>query len=165
MRFLEVEPVIDVDVVRAAYIHSGCRIMSTKYSALWSSLRTLELISPFTSIRVDPPVAYETPFFGGKEVRLYKRHQKVASALALIGATSSDVQTVTACSAEVSYPSNSSCTVVILRVAQNQRMPGREIFKLQDLVDGLMAEISRHEQNVWADRKSAFFCVWMMFIT
>ncbi|KIM83277.1 hypothetical protein PILCRDRAFT_7235 [Piloderma croceum F 1598] len=148
--------------------------MSSRYSALWSSLRTLELTSQFTSIPVDPPVAYETTFFCdnkqvklhikterlssfywadyGRLVKLHKRHQKVASALALIGATSSDAKTVTACSAEVSYASDSNHTVIILRVAQNQRMQGRDISKLQNLVDGLLGEISRHEQDVWADK-------------
>jgi len=66
-------------------------------------------------------MAYKTTFFGDdKQVKLHKWHQKVASVLALIGATSSDAKTVTACSAEVSYPSDSNHTVIILRVAQNQ---------------------------------------------
>jgi hypothetical protein len=65
---------------------------------------------------------------------------EVASALALIGATASDAKTVTACSAEVS---DSNHTAVILRIAPNQRMQGRDISKLQKLVDGLMREISQ----------------------
>jgi hypothetical protein len=110
----------------------------------------------------------EPHFFGDNqepEVKLHKRHQKVASALAFIGATSSYATTVTACSAEVSYPSDSNRMVVILRVAQNQRMQGSDISNLQNLAVDLMKEISRHEQDVWADKKSAFFCVWPMFIT
>ena len=78
--------------------------------------------------------------------------------------TLSDVKTVTACSAEVSYPSDSNHMAVLLQVAQNQCMQGRDILKLQNLVDGLMGEISRHEQDVWANKKSVLFCIWPMFI-
>jgi hypothetical protein len=131
--------------------------MSPKYSALWSSLHTLEFTSQLTSIPVDPPVAYKTHVFGDTMVKHHKQHQKVASALAFIGATSSDAKTVTACSSEVSFPSDSNRTAVILRVAQNQWIQGRDMSELQNLVDGLMGEISRHEPDVWTDKKSAFF--------
>jgi hypothetical protein len=83
-----------------------------------------------TSIPVDPPVAYKTHVFGDTMVKHHKQHQKVASALAFIGATSSDAKTVTACSFEVSFPSDSNRTAVILRVAQNQRIQGKGMSRM-----------------------------------
>jgi hypothetical protein len=59
------------------------------YSAIWSSLRTLEI----TNHSVEPAKGYDIFFGNIRDKKL--RHQKLASGLALIGASSSDAKTVT----------------------------------------------------------------------
>jgi hypothetical protein len=81
----------------------------------------------FTSTSVEPAKGYDT-FFGNKKHHM--RHQKLASGLALIGATSPDAKTVTACSVEVTYPEGSNDLVVILRIAQNKLVDEEEKSKL-----------------------------------
>ena len=81
--------------------------MSTEHSALWSALRTLELTRQFTSARVEAAKAYH-PNVPGKTLddadkTIHRHHQKLASALALIGASSPDAKIVTACSVKVSF--------------------------------------------------------------
>jgi hypothetical protein len=67
---------------------------------------------------VDPVKSYHTSFPGDKKV--HKRYQKLATALAHIGASSPDAKTVTAYLFEVSYPEGSGVSMVILRIAQNK---------------------------------------------
>jgi hypothetical protein len=64
-----------------------------------------------------------------KSKAIHRRHQKLASAVALIGASSPDVKTVTACSVEMSFlksnddpegsddPGGSDKPAVVLRLA------------------------------------------------
>jgi hypothetical protein len=111
--------------------------MSTNCSVLWSSLRTLELTSEFTST-LEPAKAYCTP---GDS----KRNQKLASALAHIGATSSDEKTVTACSVEFLYPEGDGNHSILLRMAQNKKLQREEIEQFQSLVDDLVQKVSADE--------------------
>jgi hypothetical protein len=158
-------------------------IMSTEHSALWSALHTLELTRRFTSPRVEAAKVYHTNIPGRNvddaEKTIHQRHQKLASALALIGASSSDARTVTACSVEVSFlksndelegsddPVGSDDSggdpAVILRLAQNKGIVGAELVKLQSLVDGLVKEIYKQQPNVWAVKDGASFLVWLRF--
>jgi hypothetical protein len=98
-------------------------------------------------------------YIPGDEV-IHRRHQKLASALALIGANSPDV---TACSVEVSYPNGSGGPKVILRVAQNKGVDEAELAKLQSLVDGLVREINVQRPNVWTVKDGASFLIWFEF--
>jgi hypothetical protein len=155
--------------------------MSTEHSALWSALRTLELTRQFTSPRVEAAKAYPTNIPGknfddaGKAITIHRRHQKLASAVALIGASSSDVKTVTACSVEVSFlksnddpegsgdPGCKDKPIVILRLAQNKGIVEAELVKLKSLVDDLVREICIQKPNVWVNKDSASFLVWLKF--
>jgi hypothetical protein len=128
--------------------------MSTDCSALWSSLRTLELTSQFTSTPVEP-AKYHSSIFGDRKD--HKRHQKLASALAHIGASSSDAKTVTACSVELLYPEGGGNPIILLRVAQNKRVQREEIAQLQRLVDGLVEEVSTLDECDWSTQDGAFF--------
>jgi len=147
--------------------------MSTEHSALWSALRTLELTRQFTSARVEAAKAYHP------DKTIHRRHQKLASALALIGASSPDAKTVTACSVEVSFlkgndelegnddPVGSDGPggdpAVVLRLAQNKRIVNAELAKLQSLVDNLVREICMQQPDVWAVKDGASFLVWSTF--
>jgi hypothetical protein len=153
--------------------------MSTEHSALWSALRTVELTRQFTSARVEAAKAYHTNVPGktldDANKTVHRRHQKLTSALALIGASSPDVNTVTACSIEVSFlkgndelegsddPVGSDGPggdlAVVLRLAQNKSIVGAELAKLQSLVDNLVKEIHMQQQDVWAIKDGAFFLV------
>ena len=148
--------------------------MSTEYSALWSALRTLELTRQFTSARVEASKAYYTNIPGklGDDAKktIHRRHQKLASALALIGESSSDANTVTACSVEMSFlkrddevADSVDPAMVVLRLAQNKMIGEAELGKLQSLVDGLVREISMQQPNVWAVKDGASFLVWLKF--
>jgi len=121
-------------------------IMSKNYSALWSSLRTLELINQFTLTPVELVKGYSTFFDNIKD----KKHMW-ASGLAHIGATSSDAKTVTACSIEVMYPEVGDDPVVILRMAQNKQVDEEEKLKL---VNDLVMEIASQEKRVWNTKGS-----------
>jgi hypothetical protein len=157
--------------------------MSTEHSTLWSALRTLELTRQFTSARVEAAKAYHTNVpgktLGDADKTIHQRHRMLASALALIGASSPDAKTVTACSVEVSFlkgndelessddPVGSDGPggdpAVVLRLAQNKRIVGAELAKLQSLVDDLVEEIHMQQPNVWAVKDGASFLVWLMF--
>jgi hypothetical protein len=153
--------------------------MSTEHSALWSALHTLELTRQFTSPRVEAAKAYHTNIpgknFDDADQAIHLRHQKLASAVALIGASSPDAKTVTACSVEVSFlksnddpegsddPGGSDKPVVVLRLAQNKGIVEAELAKLQSLVDDLMQEICMQKPNVWAVKDGASFLVWLKF--
>jgi hypothetical protein len=64
----------------------------------------VELTRQFTSARVEAAEAYFTgKYVDHADKTIHRRHQKLASALALIGASSPDAKTVTACSVEVSF--------------------------------------------------------------
>jgi hypothetical protein len=85
------------------------------------------------------------------------RHQKLASGLALIGASSADAKTVTACSVEVTYPvSTSNNPVVILRMAQNKPVDEKEKLNLQSLVNELVSHVSEFDKSVWKNKDGAF---------
>lgn len=125
-------------------------------SALWSSLRTLELTRQLTSTHEDPAKFYHTSFPGHhSDKKVHKRHQKLATALAHIGASSPDAKTVTACSVEVSYPNGNPTPMVILRIAQNNLVGGEELAKLQTLVDDLVQEIWMQQASLLADNNRA----------
>jgi hypothetical protein len=127
------------------------------YSALWSSLRTLELTNQFTTTSVEPAKSYET-FYGDykEDQKHHMRHKKLASGLALINATSPDAKTVTACSVEVTYTEDSDDPVFILRIAHNKLVNEKERSELQSLVDELVSKISAHDKSVWNDKQGAF---------
>jgi hypothetical protein len=58
---------------------------------------------------VEPAQAYYVSVFGDKkDQKLDKRHQKLASALVHVGATSADAKSITVRSAEFSYPEGST---------------------------------------------------------
>ena len=76
------------------------------------------------------------------------RLQKLASGLALIGASSPDAETVTACSFEMTYPEGSNDPVVTLRIAQNKLVDQKERSKLQSMVDELVREVSAKDKRV-----------------
>jgi len=136
--------------------------MSTNFSALWSSLCTLELTRRYTSTPAEPDHAYKTSFFRDtKDKKLHKQHQKLASALAYICATSPGAENVTACSVEVSYPAGNDTnnSMIILRVAQNKEVEREEITKLQSLVDGFVNEVSTLDESDWSTKDGAFFVV------
>jgi hypothetical protein len=144
--------------------------MPTNDSAIWSSLRTLKLTRQFTSAHVEPSKAYHAYIPGGDTDKvIHRHHQKLASALALIGANSPDTKSVTACSVEVSYPNGSDGPEgsggpeVILRVAQNKGVDEAELAKLQSLVDGLVRKINMQRPNVWTIRDGASFLIWFEF--
>jgi hypothetical protein len=128
--------------------------MSKNYSALWSLLRTLET-DQFTSTFVGPAKGYSTFFGSIEDKKHHMRHQKLASGLAHIGATSSDAKTVTACSVEVTYPEGTNGPVIILRMAQNKQVDEEEKSRLQSLVNDLVTEISAQERRVWDIKDSA----------
>jgi len=131
-------------------------IMSVKYSALWSSLRTLELTRQFTSTHADPAKSYYASFpRDDSDKKVHRRHQKLATALAHIGASSPDAKTVTACSVEVSFIEGSGIPMIILRIAQNKRVEGAELAKLQNLVDDLAEEVVRQQGSILADNDRA----------
>ena len=152
--------------------------MSTEHSALWSALRTLELTRQFASPRVEAAKAYHINIpgknFDDADKAIHRR-QKLASAVALIGANSPDARPVTACSVEMSFlksnddpegnddPGGSNKPVVVLRLAQNKGIVEAELAKLQSLVDDLVQEICMRKQNVWAVKDGAFFLVWLKF--
>jgi hypothetical protein len=81
---------------------------------------------------VDPVKSYHTSFPGDKKV--HKCYQKLATALAHIGASSPDAKTVTAYLFEVSYPEGSGVSMVILRIAQNKLVGEAELAKLQNFL-------------------------------
>ena len=80
--------------------------MLTEHSALWSALRTLELTRQFTS-RVEAAKVYHTNILGkhvdGADKTIHRHHEKLASAVALVGASSPDATTFTPFSVEVSF--------------------------------------------------------------
>ena len=84
------------------------------------------------------------------------RHQKLASGLALIGASSPDAKTVTACSVEVTYSEGSNDPEVVLRIAQNKLVDEKEKSNLQSLVDELVTEVSAKDKRVWNTKDGAF---------
>ena len=158
--------------------------MSTEHSALWSALRTLELTRQFTLPRVEAAKTYHTNIPGNDaDKAIHRCHQKLASAVALIGASSSDAKTVAACSVEVSFlksnddpegsddpggsddpmAGGSDKPVVILRLAQNKGIVEAELAKLQSLVDDLVQEICIQKPNFWAVKDGVSFLVWLKF--
>jgi hypothetical protein len=80
----------------------------------------------------------------------------LAFGLALIGASSPDAKTVTACFVEVTYPEGSNDPVVILRMAQNKPVDEREKLNLQSLVDDLVTNVSAKDKSVWNKKDGAF---------
>jgi hypothetical protein len=131
--------------------------MSENYSALWSSLRTLELTNQFTTTFVEHARGYDT-FYGDniEDKKHDTRYNKLASALALIGAISPDAKTVTALSVEGTSPEDSDDLVFILRIAQNKLVTEKEKSELQSLVEELVSKISAHDKSVWNTKDGAF---------
>ena len=131
---------------------------SKNYSALWSSLRTLEMTNQFVSTSVEPAKVYNTFYGNHDDKKVCMRHQKLASGLALIGASSPDAKTVTACSVEVTYPEleGSNDLDVVLRIAQNKLVDEKEKSNLQSLVDELVTEVSAKDKRVWNTKDGAF---------
>ena len=129
---------------------------SKNYSALWSSLRTLEMTNQFVSTSVEPTKVYNTFYGDHDDKKVCMRHQKLASGLALIGASSPDAKTVTACSVEVTYSEGSNDPEVVLRIAQNKLVDEKEKSNLQSLVDELVTEVSAKDKRVWNTKDGAF---------
>jgi hypothetical protein len=131
--------------------------MSTNCSALWSSLRTLELTSHFTS--KSTPEEFAEAYYDSIPEKHHKQHHKFASALAYIGATSSDSESVTACSVELFFsPEGEGNYSILLRVAQNKKVERNEIDQLQGLVDGLVQKVSAYESD-WSTNDGKFFII------
>jgi hypothetical protein len=125
-------------------------IMTTSLpnSGIWSSLFTLESTSQYA----EPSKTYNSLPRGatGGPPKLHKRHQTLAAAVAIIGASSPESNTVTACSTEISFPT------VILRIAQNQVVDQNELRRLQDLVDVVIQEVQGRDID-WAVKSGMSF--------
>jgi hypothetical protein len=125
-----------------------------------------ESAAPCISLPSDQPKSYRRlTNLRGDDVRyriLGKRQQKLCTSIAIIGASSPDSQTVTACCAEVfSHEQESNPEVspmnIVLRLAQNRAIPVAEKLEFQNLVDGLVREVSSMDKAVWSDKTSTFF--------
>jgi UDP-N-acetylenolpyruvoylglucosamine reductase len=80
------------------------------------------------STPIEPVKAYKTYIFGDQtDQKLHKRHQKLPSALAHIGATLFDAKTIAACSNELFYAEGTANPMILLRVVQNKQVQSEEI--------------------------------------
>jgi hypothetical protein len=139
--------------------------LSQDHSATWSSLSTLESILSHASVPKEHPNAYfsyserPTDPHRTKEFRLNlnKRHQKLATAVALIGASSPESKTVTACCIEVLFRKDVEQPAITLRIAQNQPIVAAEMEGFQQLLNMLIGEVLHHEQGVWNVEESMFY--------
>jgi hypothetical protein len=129
---------------------------------IWSSLFTIESTAQYVSSPLEPSKRYNpltNPKLGDpdeeKHFMLSKRHQTLATAVAIIGASSPDSRTATACSTEITLPtSNVAGATVILRIAQNQVVHTEELQKLLDIV---VQEVLCCDQTLWATREGISF--------
>ena len=104
--------------------------MLTEHSTHWSALRTFELTREFTSARVEAVKVYHTSIPGkhvdGADKTIHRHHEKLASAVALVGASSPDATTFTPFSVEVSFlkgnDDRGGPAAVVLRLAQNKKI-------------------------------------------
>jgi hypothetical protein len=128
-----------------------------KYSSIWSSLITLQSVLPYTSIKQEPSQTFFPP---SATPITHERHQKLASAVAFIGATSPDSKTVTACSSEISSPDKDERRVVALRIAQNQPITAAEMTRFRDLLKVLVDEVL--SCNVDWNIKEGLFLPWLL---
>jgi len=132
-------------------------------SAVWSSLFMLESVDQRISV---PPAQSEAYYFPHspkaddssdrvQDFHLNKRHRKLATAVAIIGASSPDSST--ACSTEILFPTETGgYPTITLRVAQNQVVPVAEKKELQDLVDVLVKEVLKCDKSIWDVREGTF---------
>jgi hypothetical protein len=116
-------------------------------SAIWSSLFILDTVRPFASTVADPAVTYRpltNATLRDKELKLNTRHNKLAAAVACIGASSPESKIVTACSSEVQFIRE--VPVITLRIAQNQPITEAELGKIQELLNVLNNEIQKGDE-------------------
>jgi hypothetical protein len=136
------------------------------YSAIWSSLITLQSVCPYASIKQEPSQTFfplsNTPTTS-KELRMNKHHQKLAAAIAFIGATSPDSKTVTACSSEISFPNENEQQAVTLRIAQNQPIAAAEMERFRDLLKVLVNDVLSCNVD-WNIKKGLFLLSRKLYI-
>jgi hypothetical protein len=133
-------------------------------SALWSSLFTLDKLRNHVSVSPDPSRTYQslemlptgTDDETKKEYSLNQRHQTLCTSIAFIGASDPDVNSVTACSVEITpYYSRTSgdelsdlSTVVVLRLAQNTPVNADVLSTLQNMVQTTVEEVQKHIDQI-----------------
>lgn len=116
-----------------------------QYSAVWSSLFILESANryiPASKLREHPQTK--------------KRHETLANAVALIGASSSNSKTDTACTIEI-LSLNATHPAITLRLAQNQVVSMADKEDLQDLVDILVQNVLECDERIWRDGDGALY--------
>jgi hypothetical protein len=137
---------------------------AVNHSAIWSSLFTLDTVRPFTSIVKDTAHTYNPLTIlnlDQKQSRLNKRHHKLATAVACIGASTPESKTVTACSAEVWFLPESEQPIITLRIAQNRMIPDYEMGKIRKLLHGVTQEIVKYSAEEWNIREGmSSFSFW-----
>ena len=140
-------------------------VVSANRSVVWSLLFILESVDQYITVLPAPSKAYyfpPSPKADGspdrvKDFHLNKRHRKLATAVAIIGASSRESSTVTACSTEISFPTETGgYPTITLRVAQNQVVPVAEKKELQGLVDVLVKEVLTCDKSIWDIRAGTF---------
>lgn len=134
---------------------------STTHSVIWSALFTLESIEQPADL--SPPLPWRHNAEGHtarepkdtiiKTITRRKAHEKVVSAIALIGTSSPGPRMVTACAIEVLPPTTPSGVYdITFRIAQNQTDPLRvqdQVSKLQSITDKLVQAIRVHPPSYW----------------
>jgi len=140
-------------------------VVSANCSVVWSSLFMLESVDQYISVPSAPSEAYYFPpspkaddsSDRAQNFHLNKRHQKLATTVAIIGASSPESSTT--CSTEILFPKETGgYPTITLRVAQNQVVPVAEKKELQDLVDVLVKEVLKCDKSIWDLREGTFSC-------
>jgi hypothetical protein len=143
--------------------------LAPNHSAIWSSLFTLDTIRPFTTAKQDPALSYhpltDEILPDQKQLILNRRHTKLATAVAWIGASSPESKTVTACSSEVKFPKDNEPPVITLRIAQNQPITDAEMENFRGLLKVLIEEIQKCNADEWNVKESTFSTSMCSFVS
>jgi len=131
---------------------------------MWSSLFVLESVKQYISAQPAPSKGYlsPSPKAGNspdtvKHFKLNKCHRKLTTTVAIIGASSPESSTITACSTEILFPTETGgYPTITLCVAQNQVVPVAEKKELQDLVDVLVKEVLKCDKLTWDIQEGTF---------
>lgn len=135
-----------------------CEVSSIRMArAIWSSLFVLESTDPHVNSGREPARSYLSKLKGGtKHQRFSQRQQKLAAAIAFVGASLPNGKNVTACSVEISDLDEGGPTKITLRIAQNQLVSKGTITDLQSMVDQVVEEVSKED---WSDKKSIVYSI------